>query len=143
MPTLASTLGSDYPIVTEPGPDVLHVRAALTGSVPKDPEHSVLSFIPVALVFNAGKAAADAATGKKEFQVDVTAEMEFMDSVSNERLMAAVDSRMAGKETVEKSDPDYNAKTMEAAFKFWAKTIKDRLDEAHGKGVENQLDTEY
>ncbi|MFW9943954.1 MAG: DUF3313 family protein, partial [Candidatus Sifarchaeia archaeon] len=31
---LASKLGSDYPVVTEPGPDVLHLRAALTGSVP-------------------------------------------------------------------------------------------------------------
>ena len=139
---LASKLGSDYPVVTEPGPDVLHVRTALTGSVPKAPEHSVFSYIPVALVFNAGKAAADAATDKKEIQVDVTVEMEFMDSVSNKRLMAAVDSRMAGKETVAKSDPDYNAKTMDAAFEFWAKTIKDRLDEAHGRGADNQLYTE-
>jgi hypothetical protein len=140
---LASTLGTDYPVVTEPGPDVLHVRTALTGSVPKDPEHSVFSYIPVALVFRAGKAAANAATDKEEIQVDVTMEMDFMDSASKERLMAAVDSRMAGKQSVEKSDPDYNAKTMDAAFQFWAKTIKDRLDEAHGKGAgDNQLYTE-
>ncbi len=44
--TLASTLGSDYPVVTEPGPDVLQVRTALTGSVPKDPEHSALQLHP-------------------------------------------------------------------------------------------------
>jgi len=139
---LASTLGSDYPVVTEPGPDVLRLRAALTGSVPKSPEHGLLSYTPVGLLFRAGKAATDSATDKEEIQVEVTMEMEFMDSVSNERLMAAVDSHMAGKESVEKADPDYSAKTMDAAFRFWAQTIKDRLDEAHGRGVDNQLYTE-
>ena len=139
---LASTLGSDYPVVTEPGPDVLRLRTALTGSVPKPPEHGLLSYTPVGLLFRAGQAATNSATDKEEIQVEVTMEIEFMDSVSNERLMAGVDSHMAGKESVEKSDPDYNAKTMDAAFRFWAQTIRDRLDEAHGRGADNQLNTE-
>jgi hypothetical protein len=139
---LASTLGADYPVVTEPGPDVLRLRAALTGSVPKPPEHGLLSYTPVGLLFRAGQAATDSATDKEQIQVDVTMEIEFMDSVSNERLMAGVDSHMAGKESVEKSDPDYNAKTLDAAFHFWAQTIKDRLDEAHGRGANNQFDNE-
>jgi hypothetical protein len=139
---LASTLGSDYPVVTEPGADVLRLRAALTGSVPRPPEHGLLSYTPVGLVFRVGKAATDSATDKEEIQVEVTMEVEFMDSISNERLMAGVDSHMAGKKTVEKSDPDYNAKTMDEAFRFWAQTIKDRLDEAHGRGADNQLYTE-
>jgi len=139
---LASTLGADYPVVTEPGPDVLRLRTALTGSVPKPPEHGLLSYTPVGLLFRAGQAATDSATDKEEIQVDVTMEIEFMDSVSNERLMAGVDSHMAGKESVEKADPNYNAKTMDAAFRFWAQTIKDRLDEAHGRGADNQFNTE-
>lgn len=130
---LASTLGSDYPIVTEPGADVLHMRAALTGSTPRDPKHSVASYIPVALIFRAGKAAANSATDKQEIQVEVTVEMEFLDSLSNERLFAAVDSHRGSTESVPESDPDYSAKTMDKAFEFWARTIKERMDEAHGK----------
>ena len=130
---LTSTIGSDYPVVTEPGPDVLRMRVALTGSVPRDPKHGVASYIPVALVFRAGKAVADSATEKQEIQVDVTVEMEFLDSVSNERLFAGVDSHRGSKETVPESDPDYSARTMDKAFEFWARTIKDRLDEGHGK----------
>ena len=63
---LASMLDSDYPVVTEPGPDVLHVRTALTGSVPRPPEHGLLSYTPVGLVFRAGQAATDSATDKKK-----------------------------------------------------------------------------
>jgi hypothetical protein len=59
--------------------------------------------------------------------------MEFLDSLSNERLFAAVDSHRGSKEAVPDADPDYSAKTMDKAFEFWAGTIKDRLDEAHGK----------
>lgn len=130
---LTSTIGSDYPIVTGPGPEVLRMRVALTGSVPRAPEHGIASYIPVALVFRAGKAVADSATEKQEIQVEVTVEMEFLDSVSNERLFAGVDSHRGSKETVPESDPDYNARTMDKAFEYWAGTIKDRLDEGHGK----------
>ena len=137
---LASTIGSDYPIVTEPGADVLHMRAALTGSVPRDPKHGVASYLPVMLVFRAGKAATHSATDKEEIQVEVTVEMEFLDSLSNERLFAAVDSHRGSKEAVPESDPDYSAKTMDKAFEFWAGTIKDRLDEGHGKLGQQETD---
>jgi hypothetical protein len=103
---LASTIGSDYPVVTEPGADVLHMRAALTGSVPRDPKHGVTSYLPVMLVFRAGKAATHSATDKQEIQVEVTVEMEFLDSLSNERLFAAVDSHRGSKEAVPDADPD-------------------------------------
>lgn len=63
-----------------------------------------------------------------------------LDSVSNERLFAGVDSHRGSKETVPESDPDYSARTMDKAFEFWAGTIKDRMDEAHGKLAQDSSD---
>jgi hypothetical protein len=137
---IADTLGPDYPLVSEPGPDVLHIRVALTGAVPRDRKYGVASYIPVALVFRAAKAGADAATDKEEIQVEATMETEFIDSASNERIAAVVDSHRGEAVTVAEKDPDIQAKTMDDAFEFWAKTIKMRLDEAHGKGTEAEVD---
>ena len=127
---IADALGSDYPLVSEPGTDVLRIRAALTGAVPRDRKYGVAGYIPVALVFRAAKAGTQAATDKDEIQVEVTMEAEFIDSTSNERIMAAVDSHRGEAVTVDEKDPDIEANTMDDAFAFWAKTIKKRLDES-------------
>jgi hypothetical protein len=136
---IADALGSDYPLVSEPGTDVLRIRAALTGAAPRDRKYGAASYIPVALLFRAAKAGADAATDKEEIQVEATMEAEFIDSTSNERIMAAVDSHRGEAVTVDEKNPDIEANTMDDAFEFWAKTIKMRLDEAHGKGPDVQV----
>lgn len=129
---IAEALGSDYPQVTEPGADVLRIRIALTGAVPRDREYGVMGYIPVALVFRAAKAGARAVADEDEIRVEATMEAEFIDSVSHERLMAAVDSHQGEAVTVDEKDPDIKARTMDEAFEFWGETIKRRLDEAHG-----------
>lgn len=132
--SIADALGSDYPLVSEPGTDVLRIRVVLAGAVPRDRKYGVAGYIPVALAFRAAKAGAQAATGKDEIQVEATMEAEFIDSTSNERLMAVVDRHRGEAVTVDEKDPDIAANTMGDAFEFWARTMKKRLDEAHGKG---------
>jgi len=131
---IADALGSDYPLVSEPGTDVLRIRVALTGAVPTDRKYGVAGYIPVALVFRAAKAGAHAATDKDEIQIEATMEAEFIDSSSNERIMAVVDRHRGEAVTVDEKNPDIEASTMDDAFDFWASTMKKRLDEGHGKG---------
>lgn len=55
-------------------------------------------------------------------------EMEVLDSMTNERLAAAVDTRSGGKLA---GWSKWGA--VKEAFEFWAKRLKKRLDEIHGK----------
>ena len=55
-----------------------------------------------------------------------TMEAEFLDSVSNERIGAAIDKAPGGKLDVGKLTP------AKEAFEFWAKRLRAFLDEMHG-----------
>jgi hypothetical protein len=111
-----------YEIVDQPGPDVLRVRVAITQLQPSSPVSNTLStIVPVGIVVaGATKAATDENLGTGE----AGTEFEMLDSVTGERLAAAVDRRQGGKGAFRGKWDD-----TKDAFDFWAKRFRTRLDQ--------------
>lgn len=124
--SIAEALGGSYPLVDQPGPDVMRIRTAVTNIVPNNPGISaVTTVLPIGLAMSvAKKAAGGGHTGVGEASM----EAEFLDSLTNERLAAAIDTQAGGKlRGVQK----YGA--AKDAFDFWAKRLRAWLDEVHGR----------
>jgi hypothetical protein len=138
-----------YPVVREPGPDVLRLRIAITDLVPNKPEASVVSLaVPFLWVGEAGAGAAKGELGSTPFVGEVTVEMEALDSVSSKQMAAYIETRVGKKynvdlaegvgKAVKKGVGSYvNAYSTWAYTKqsmdYWAQLIRERLDAAHGK----------
>ena len=122
---LVDAVKDGYEVVDQPGPDVLWVRAAITDVVPSNPTANTMSsIIPVGMVVSAAaKATSDANLGTGE----AATEMEILDSVSKQRLAAAVDRRQGGKAAFRGQWVD-----TEQAFDYWAKRFRERLDSLRG-----------
>lgn len=111
-----------YEIVDQPGPGVLRVRVAITQLKPSNPTANTLStIIPVGIV---AAGATKAVSGDNLGTGEAATEMEVLDSVSGERLAAAVDRRQGGKGVFRGKWED-----TKEAFDFWAKRFRQRLDE--------------
>ncbi len=140
---IEKTIGDTYPMVAEPGSDVLRLRIAVTDLVPNKPEASVTSLVvPFLWVGEAGAGAATSEPGSTPFTSEATIEVEAIDSVSNQQIAAYMDTLVGKKynwtngigEGVSSyvkaySKWDYTKQSMD----HWAKLIRQRLDEAHGK----------
>lgn len=91
--TLRETVAKGgYPLVDQPGPDVMRIRAALT-----EAEKSNVMMKEVSILAPYASAAATVwAEGKGQalFTGDAAYEVEALDSVTGERLFAAVDKRV-------------------------------------------------
>ena len=135
-------VGDAYPLVKEPGPDVLRLRVAVTDLVPNKPEASVATLvIPFAWVADAGSGVAKGDTGSTMFTGEATIELEALDSVSSQQLAAHIETE-AGKKYnwakgVTKGVTGYmNAYSKwnytKTAMDDWAKLLRVRLDAAHG-----------
>lgn len=124
--SVLEALGETYPVVTEPGSDVLRIRLAITDIETSNPAMSGLSTLtPVGLVVSTAK---KATTGTYTGVGGASMEAEFLDSMTNERLSAGIDtfngSKMSGFSKL--------GATKEA-FEFWAKRLRVTLDNAHGR----------
>ena len=140
---VVKAVGDDYEIVSEPGPDVLRVRLAVTDIVPNKPEASVVTLaVPFAWVADAGTGVAKGETGSTAFTGEATIEMEAMDSVSSQQVAAYIDREVGKKYNWDKgigegvssymkaySKWDYTKKAMDA----WAQRLKSALDNLEGK----------
>lgn len=119
-------LGTEYLLVTEPGNDVLRVRLAITDIETSNPAVTgITTVVPVGLAISLAK---QATTGAATGVGGASMEAEFLDSMTNERLAAAIDtfhgSKMSGFTKLGSA---------EEAFEFWAKRLRVTLDQAHGK----------
>lgn len=95
-----------------PGPNVARMRLAVTDIKPSNPVTGTVStVVPVGLAVNIVKRGA---TGEYTGIGSATAEVEFLDSISNERIAAAIDKAPGGKLDLGKLSP------VEHAFKYWA-----------------------
>lgn len=122
-------LGNAYPLVTEPGSDVLRIRLAITDIEISNPAVSgITTVLPIGLAVSVVK---KAATGSYTGVGGASMEVEFLDSMSGERLAAAIDtfdgSKMSG-------FSKFGA--TKDAFTFWAKRLRVTLDKAHGKAAQ-------
>ena len=140
---IVKAMDGAYPVVREPGPDVLRLRVAITDLVPNKPEASVVTLVvPYVWVAEAGAGAAEGKAGSTPFIGEATVEIEALDSESNKQLAAYIETRIGkkynwtqGVGTAAKdylkaySTWDYTKQGMD----HWAQLIRDRLDAAHGK----------
>ncbi len=126
---LTDALKGAYPIVENPGPDVLRLRAAITDLKPSNPGlNTVTSIIPVGLAISHIK---KGVTGTHANVGAATIEAEVLDSATNTRLALAVD-RKAGEKYKVISGMDKWGHS-KGAFKFWAQRLRHWLDEVHGR----------
>jgi hypothetical protein len=123
---LVNALKDSYPIVAEPGPDVVRLRFAITDMKQSRPVLSgVTSVVPVGLAISIVK---KGATGGWTGSGATTSEMMAIDSMTNDVIAAARGDRKAGfteRFTKWGSTAD--------AFTFWGERLKAFLDEAKGK----------
>jgi hypothetical protein len=135
---ITKAVSDAYPVVTEPGPDVLRLRIAVTDLVPNKPAASVVSLVvPFLWVGEAGAGAAEGEAGSTPFVGEATVEMEAMDSVSSAQVAAYIETRVGKKyawsKGIKTGVSSYTkaystwAYTKEA-FDFWAGLIRERLD---------------
>jgi len=117
-----------YPVVAEPGPDVVRIRFAITDLKQSSPGLSaVTTIVPVGLAISAVKKGAGGSwTGSGA----TSAEFMALDSMTNEVIAVGQDDKKAG----------FNERfskwgSAEEAFGFWAEKIKLFMDNARGQGV--------
>ncbi len=122
---LVEALGNAYPLVDEPGPDVFRLRIAVTDVVASKPGvDSVSTIMPVGLAITTIK---KGSSGKSAGVGEASMEAEILDSLTGERLAAAIDTKAGGKlEGMTKWGP------AEGAFRFWAGRLRKWLDEQNG-----------
>lgn len=102
-------------LTDKPGPDVIRMRLAVTDIDPSNPASGTIStVVPVGLAVSLIK---KGATGEYIGIGSATAEVEFLDSITNERVAAAIDKAPGGKLDVGKTSP------VKSAFKYWSKRL--------------------
>ncbi len=123
---IVNALKDKYPIVSEPGPDVLRIKIAITEIKQSSPGVSTItSVIPVGLgVSVVKKGATDSWAGSGETGVELLA----MESMTNEVVVAAKDEKSAG--FTERFSKWGSAKE---AFKYWAGRIRSFMDNVRDK----------
>lgn len=122
---IVKALKDRYPIVAQPGTDVVHIKIALTGIKQSSPVLSgVTTVVPVGLAVSViKKTSVDSWTGSGATGMEMMA----LDSESNDVLVAVQDEQTAG--FTERFSKYGSANE---AFKFWAERIRKFMDEAHG-----------
>jgi len=140
---LVKALGDAYPVVNEPGPDVIRLRIAVTNVVPNNTGASVATLIvPYLWIADAGTGAAQGHAGSTAFVGKASIEAEALDSVSGEQVAAYVETEIPKKYNwthgLSKGVTSYTdaystwAYTKEA-MDIWAKHVRERMDAVHGK----------
>ncbi|HSR11283.1 MAG TPA: DUF3313 domain-containing protein [Thermodesulfobacteriota bacterium] len=117
---LVNAFKENFPVVGEPGPDVLRVRTAITDLKQSRPALSGMSSVlPIGAGISLLKhGTTDSWTGSGA----TTAEVMFLDSTTSEVLAAGEDRRTAGYD-----DRFSKWGSAEDAFQYWGERISDRL----------------
>ncbi len=120
---MVKAIGDLLPIVSDPGPDVIRVKAAVTGLKQNKPGQSVISsLVPIGIGISVLK---KGTTGSWSGSGTTAMEFEAVDSLTNTVLVAAMDERSAG--YLDRFSKWGSAKE---AFEFWAERAKKFIEEA-------------
>ena len=139
---IVKAVSDAYPVVAEPGEDVLHLRIAITDLVPNKPEASVVSLaVPFLWLGEAGAGAAQGKAGSTPFVGEVTVEVEGLDSLTHEQEAAYIETRIGKKYHWTKGPVTAAEDYLKAystwaytrqAMDYWAQQVRERLDKSHG-----------
>jgi len=122
---LVAAFKDKYPIVSEPGPDVMRIRIAITNVKQSRPGISAItSIVPVGIVVSTVKRGA---TGGWSGSGETTAEFMALDSITNDVLVMGVDQQQAAFASRFSKYGSAND-----AFKFWSERIVKFIDEDKG-----------
>lgn len=123
---LNKELGKDYQMVSQPGPDTMRIRTALTDATgSRVALDTVSTVLPIGLAISGLKSVA---TGTGTGVGTASGEIEILDSATGKRLAAAVDSR-AGSKITGRFDKFDSWKDAQDACDYWAERLKTRLAE--------------
>ncbi|HBL23320.1 MAG TPA: DUF3313 domain-containing protein [Deltaproteobacteria bacterium] len=126
---LVAAFKGKYPIVADPGPDVLRIRLAITNIKPSKPRLSAAtSIVPVGLAVSLVK---KETTGGWTGSGETCAELMILDSSTNDAIAMAVDQRKAEFEQRFSKWGSANE-----SFRFWSERIVMFLD--YAKGIKRQ-----
>lgn len=120
-------LEPEYQVVTQPGPDVLRVRTAITGIQAAKPPAGLVDYIPIKALFNVGRAALGAAPRVAE----MAAEIEVLDAGG--RRVAAATATRTGEATLPQGG-QITWNELQAINDYWARSFRQRLDELRAAG---------
>jgi len=123
---MADALKDGYPLVTEPGPGVLRIRFAITDVVA-----TRLLWSTDTTVNSEGLVIKRSMTKDYNPIGGASMEMELLDSQTNGRIAAAIDTKAAEESEVIKGLRKWGH--AEDTFEFWAKRLRWWLDKVHGK----------
>jgi hypothetical protein len=126
---MSQALAGGYVIVTEPGPGVLRLRAALTDVMLEHPKlASPGPLLPLAndLLIQAS----EKISGMNALEGEAAIEAELLDAESQERLVAYVEKRVSSKVLLTQ-DKNSLGPVLEI-FDYWARKLRQRLDEERG-----------
>ncbi len=118
-------LEPQYQVVNAPGPGVFRIRGAITGVQPVKPPLNPTDFIPIKALFNVARSSAGAAP----MVAEMTAELEVLDA-NGKRVIAGVATRKGDKTLQQGGQVTW--KELEAITDYWAKGLRQRLDEVRG-----------
>lgn len=122
-------LDRKYTFVKVAGPETMTLRIAITNIKRTKPHRDWYDFIPIKLVADGGTALARKVTGKTLNVYQASLELEALDSLTGERLVAAVDTHESHNLKQSKDEDKWRGIT--EVLDFWAATIRDRIDEGH------------
>jgi len=122
---LVAAFKDKYPIVSEPGPDVMRIRIAITNVKQSRPGISAItSVVPVGIVVSTVKRGA---TGGWSGSGETAAEFMALDSTTNDVLVMGVDQQQAAFASRFSKYGSAND-----AFKFWSERIVKFIDDDKG-----------
>jgi hypothetical protein len=121
---LAQALTESYLVVDQPGPNVLHLRMALSNVYLKKKRKRLLSYTPIGLVAGVAKSIVISDITKKIDLKGFTVEMEVLDSTTEERFAALLEIRSGTK-----AEPA-SWKDVEELIALYSQRVRCRLDNA-------------
>lgn len=122
---LNNELQKSYTIVSQPGPDTIVLRSAITEAHKSGPVRNLLTtVVPFGIAANLLKTVV---FGTGIGVGDVQVEAELLDGQTNQRLGAAVDRRAGTKALRTKFDGTWG--DVKLAFQYWAQKLETRLVE--------------
>jgi len=134
---LAKILADAYPLVDQPGPEVLRFRIAITDVFATKPVTAQVPSLPNYDILRTIMPSGGTITSLRDesyiftFGGEASMVAELLDSLTNERLAVAIDRKK-----VEKYKISYGKwEHVEDVFVYWAKRLRLFLDKAHGKDV--------
>jgi Protein of unknown function (DUF3313) len=132
---LVEQLQNDYEIVSQPGPDTLVIRAAITDAKHSKPVINLVSsvYLPLKVVSFGKQLVTGTGIGVGAVQV----ECEIQDGQTNQRLAAVVDRRAGTKALRSKFDGPWG--DVKLSFDWWATRLRTRLSEER-QGVPDKTD---